>query len=132
MDESLDKREHAKKMFDQRWDHMKYLPPQILLDLARNEAASREWRKAATQLLIDHHYPQANHPDLGLLRLEIEQEYHAKNDVRAVVESAIESEIPDHTPELSASVTTASLQQDDVVENVRNPLALNDDALTGQ
>ncbi len=129
MDESLDKREHAKKMFNQRWDHMKYLPAQILLDLARNEAASREWRKAALQLLIENHYPQANHPDLGVLRLEIEMEHTAKDDVRAVVESAIEGEIPEHT--LSASVTTASLQQDDVVNNVRNPLALNDDALTG-
>lgn len=132
MDEalSLDKRVHADKMFDQREEQLGHFPAQILLDLARNEAASHEWRKAAVQLLLDKNYPQANHPDLAVLMLEIRSEGTAKDDVESVVESAIEGEIVNHGAP-SASVTTKSLQGDEVVNNIRNPLALSDDALTG-
>lgn len=130
MDESLDRREHAKKMFDQRWDQLKYLPPQILLDLARNEGAPREWRKAAVQLLVDHNFRESHHPDLAIFLLEIEAEQTAKHDVEAVVESANEGPIISHVSAPSASVTTASLQQSETINNIpRNPQSLNDDAL---
>lgn len=132
---SLDRREHAKLMYAQRADHLKDLPPQILFDLARNEAAPRDWRRAALQLLIDHHCPQANHPDLAILAMEIKlvgAEPVAKHDVQAVVESAMEAELP-AVGAPSASFTTASLMQDDSINNiVRNPDALNDDALVGE
>lgn len=80
-------------MFEQRAEHIGHLPAQILLDLARNEAATREWRKAAVELLIDKGFPQANHPDLTGLVMEIRAERAAKQEVEAVVETAIEEEV---------------------------------------
>lgn len=134
MEESVNKRAHAQLMYEQREAHLGNLPPQILLDLARNEAATREWRKAAVQLLLDHNFPQAAHPDLATLVMEINNEHTAKHDVQAVVESAIEEELP-----FAASVTTRSLVHDDIIDNVsrqpqviRNPDKLNDDALVGE
>lgn len=134
MEESVNKRAHAQLMYEQREAHLGNLPPQILLDLARNEAATREWRKAAVQLLLDHNFSQAAHPDLATLVMEINNEHTAKHDVQAVVESAIEEELP-----FAASVTTRSLVHDDIIDNVsrqpqviRNPDKLNDDALVGE
>jgi hypothetical protein len=130
MEESLSREAHAKLMFEQRDAQIGHLPVQILLDLARNEAASKEWRKAAVQFLMDKHATQANHPDLATLRLEIATEHTAKQDVQDMVETAIEGELfPEPTP-FAAGVTTANLQRDEAVNNiVRNPDALGDDAL---
>jgi hypothetical protein len=112
--------------------HLNHLPGQILFDLARNESASREWRKAAVELLIDKKCPQANHAELAVLVKEIHAEREARNEVESVVETAIEEEIqsPEAHPFLSAmraSVTTKSLGLPDPI--IRNASALNDDAL---
>jgi hypothetical protein len=125
MNEEIARRALAERLYSQRNDQLGYLPVQILLDLARNEAAPREWRKAAVQLLLDKQATQANHPDLALLVQEIKQEQIAKHDVQAVVESAMEEEW-DGAPTMTCGVTTANLQQPDIV---RNPDALGDDAL---
>jgi hypothetical protein len=116
----------AQLLFEQREAQIGHLPAQILLDLARNEAAPREWRKAATQFLMDGNHPQAHHVDLVSLVMEINAEHQAKDEVQTIVESATEESFP----ALRASVTTASLQRDDAINNiVRNPDALGDDAL---
>lgn len=132
MDESQAKRANAQRLYDQRAEQIGHLPAQILLDLARNEAANRDWRKAAVQFLLDGKHPQAGHPELAGFVAEIQQEKTASNDVQAVVEAAIEDEFPGAP---SASVTTSSLWQDAVIENatpiIRNPNALGDDALVG-
>lgn len=75
-------------------DQLKHLPGQILRDLARNESASREWRKAAVALMIEKGYPEVWHPDLLLLMAEVKAELEAKDEVAAVVEGAIEGELP--------------------------------------
>ncbi len=69
-------------MIDPKW------PASTLLDIARNESASVEWRKAATELLMDNGHPQANHPELRAHVLEIKAERAAKKEVVAIVESA--------------------------------------------
>lgn len=80
-------------MIDKNW------PACTLLDIARNESASVEWRKAATELLIDSGAPQANHPELRALVFEIRAERAAKKEVIAIVESAHEQEV--EVPNLS-------------------------------
>lgn len=130
MNVEVAKAAHAKRMFEQRATHIGHLPAQILLDLARNEAATRDWRKAAVELLIDKGFPQANHPDLAGLVMEINAERAAKREVEAVVESAIEDEVRPfavddeeitsdaaQTGPFRASVTADTIGRDDVVEN---------------
>ena len=80
-------------MIDKNW------PASTLLDIARNESASAEWRKAATELLIDSGAQQANHPELRALVFEIRAERAAKKEVIAIVETANEQEV--ETPNLS-------------------------------
>jgi hypothetical protein len=76
------------------------LPAQVLLDVARNESAPYEWRKAAVRLMKKKGYDkQASHPDLVLFVRELEKEEQAEKEVISVVESAIEGDIdgdPDH------------------------------------
>lgn len=125
------------KLFEQRQDQFGHLPAQILFDLARNEAATREWRKAAVEFLLDRNATQASHPELAALVMEIKAERVAKREVEAVVESAVEGELetefhvpsvpatlPPHSGEtlkvagpFSASITTASLTGDDEISN---------------
>lgn len=81
---------HSQRMYEQRDAHLGHLPGQILLDVARNEAAPREWRKAAVQIMLDKNCHQASHPDLAFLVIEIQAEAEAKAEVESVVESAIE------------------------------------------
>jgi len=105
-------------------DQIAHLPGDVLLSLARNEAASSEVRKAAVKLMLEKGFPQYKHPELAVLVLELRKEGEAEAEVESIVEAAIESEIP--SP-LRASFTTASMFQDDVV--VRNPDKLSDDAV---
>lgn len=97
---------------------MGHLPGNMLLDIARNESASREWRKAAVEILIDKKCPQANHPELYALVLDIKAERGAKQEVEAVVESALEEPHPEtgHGA-LRASVTTATLHRSEDLPN---------------
>lgn len=69
------------------------LPANILLDVARNESASPEWRKAAVRLMRKKGYKQADHPELILFVREIEKDEMAEQEVIAVVESAIEGDL---------------------------------------
>jgi hypothetical protein len=68
------------------------LPANILFDIARNESASEEWRKAAVKLLRKKGYKQAQHPELAFIVRELEKEELAEKEVIAVVESAVEEE----------------------------------------
>lgn len=71
--------------------HLQNLTPEVLRDIARNESATREWRKAATKFLLDRKHPFANHPDVRELLAEILKEREAEQEVKAIVESAIEA-----------------------------------------
>jgi len=71
------------------------LPAHILFDIARNESATAEWRKAAVKLLRKKGYRQAQHPELVFIVRELEKEEQAEKEVIAVVESAIEEELPE-------------------------------------
>lgn len=103
-------------------EQIQEMPGQVLFSLARNESATPEFRKAATAILLDKGFPQAHHPDLVLIVLDIQKEREARHEVEAIVESAIEGEIPSAavvpapTP-FRASVTTASMQLDTIVQN---------------
>ena len=124
-DSSAALRARKQLLFEQREAHLGHLPEQILFDLARNEAAPREWRKAAVEIMLDKNFVKVNHPELAWFVSEIQQARSARQDVEAVVETAIEAPLPEaNTP--SASVTTATLQQPEIV---RNANALSDDAL---
>lgn len=71
--------------------HIGNLTPEVLRDIARNESAAREWRKAAVKFLLDRGHEYANHRDLSEILAEIKSEREAEDEVRAVVESAIEA-----------------------------------------
>lgn len=114
-------------------EQIQEMPGQVLFSLARNESASPEFRKAATEILLDRGFPQAHHPELVLIVHDIRKEREARHEVEAIVESAIEGEIPvaatvPAPSPFRASVTTASMQLDTIVQNSD---ALSDDALTG-
>src|SRR5260221_7425960 len=66
--------------------HLGHLPGHVLFSLARNESASREWRKAAVELLLDGNHKEASNPDIRELVLQINAERQAKTEVQAVVE----------------------------------------------
>lgn len=94
-------------MANKQEDSIKHLPGHILLDLARNEAAPRNMRKAAVELLVANKYPQANHPEVRLFLLEIEDENRARAEVQDIVETAAETQI--ESGPFKASVTTETL-----------------------
>lgn len=89
-------------------ESIQHLPGHILLDLARNEAAPKAMRKAAVELMIANKFPQAKHPEVRLLLLEIEDENKARVEVQDIVETAVESPIEPVGP-FKASVTTKTL-----------------------
>lgn len=66
------------------------LTPEVLRDIARNEAASREWRKAAVKFLLTRGHIFVNHHDFSELLAEIKSEQEAELEVQAIVESATE------------------------------------------
>lgn len=115
-------------------DLVSKLPAQVLFDLARNESASKEYRKAAVRLLIDGGHRQAEHPELRELVLEIKAEKTAEHEVLEIAARAIEEptetknaigiatlgpinnfEVPEPSSPPAASVTTKSLLQDEQV-----------------
>jgi len=69
------------------------LPAFVLFDIARNESATEEWRKAAVKLLRKKGYKQAQHPELVFIVRELEKEELAEKEVIAVVEAATEEEL---------------------------------------
>lgn len=111
--------ERTRQAFENRDSTLANLPGQILLDnIARNPACSKEWRKAAVEIMIDNKFPQAQHPELVGMVMEIMAERSAKKEVEDVVETAIEGPIQvdpvvpvqvKPAGPLRASVTTATL-----------------------
>jgi|SRR5580693_654566 hypothetical protein len=107
---------HAQLMFDQRDAHLGHLPGEILRDMARNESAPKEWRKAAVQIMLDKKIPYTSHPDIAWLVQEIQAESEARDEVESIVETAIEGPIQVHnavpaqvpTGPFKASFTTAN------------------------
>ena len=134
MNEEVARKSHAEQLFAQRDTHLGGLPGHVLLDLARNESAPREWRKAAVELLLDKGFAQANHPELTAVVMEIRAERKAKEEVVAVVETAIETELPQQqgshydfggdkpTEKTSVcGVTTKNLMQDEIFSTSSDP-----------
>ena len=105
-------------------EQIAHLPAQILLSLARNPSSSPEYVKASVVLLHEKGYAEANHPDLRMILEDIKKEREARNEVEAIVETAIEE--PLHTGALQASVTTKTMQAEPVIRNVES---LGEDAL---
>lgn len=101
-----------------------HLPGDILLALARNDAVTKEMRKAAVKLMMDKGFKQYKHPELILIVAEINKEKDAHEEVESIVETALEAEIPS-APTMTAGFTTANMQQ----EEIHNPQKLGDDAL---
>ena len=66
-------------------EQIQHLPEAILFDMARNESAVWEFRKAAASLLLDKRYKKADHPDLFQLVTEIKNDV-ASGDVTAIDE----------------------------------------------
>lgn len=128
MNEQTVKAAHAQQMYEQRDVHLGHLPGPILRDIARNDSAPREWRRAAVELMLDKKCPEVNHPDLADLLREVRAQHDAKDEVQSIVESAIEGPLDDMpdvveahesqrpvTGPFTASFTTHSLYQDDIV-----------------
>jgi|HubBroStandDraft_1064217.scaffolds.fasta_scaffold40884_4 hypothetical protein len=91
MNEAILHSARDKQLFAQRNDQLGHLTGPILRDLARNESASREWRKAAIELMLDKGCVEVNHPDLFALVMEVKSQREAKDEVQSIVEAAIEA-----------------------------------------
>jgi hypothetical protein len=120
MNEQIYKAAHAQHTYDQREAHLGHLPGFILRDIARNDAAPREWRKAAVEIMLEKGCAEVSHPELAELLREVKAHHEAKSEVQSIVESAIESPLDDHVSQkqagpFSAGFTTQSLYQDTIV-----------------
>ena len=112
-------------------DHILHLTGEVLRDLARNESASREMRKAAVEILMDKNHPFAGHPELRLYVLEIQAEREAKKEVEAQVEAQIEHAEPEETVELSklnghAPCTEDFSVQSDIYEDMSSSIQISE------
>ena len=72
--------------------HLSHLSVDVLRDLARNEAASKEWRKAAVELLMAKNHRHQNHPELRQLVFEIRAEQEARKEVESLAAQSPETE----------------------------------------
>jgi hypothetical protein len=95
MNEAIAKAARDKELFAQRTDQLSHLTGPILRDLARNESAPIEWRKAAIELMLEKECVEVNHPDFASLLREVQQhevaaQGKAKEEVQSVIESALE------------------------------------------
>jgi hypothetical protein len=61
--------------FDDHYQHLNHLPDSTLRDLARNDAAPRDYRKFAVELLWVRKSPYVKHTDLREFVQELEAEY---------------------------------------------------------
>lgn len=99
------------KQFDEQFSHV---PGQVLLDLARNESAPSVFRKEAVRILVDKKFPQANHPELYFFVEELKKEKEAHEEVRDIVETAIEASLEDVvvvTDEVATPVATVDVMK---------------------
>jgi hypothetical protein len=94
-----------KDIWDDRFEHLQHLPPFVLLNLARNESATRDYRRFAVELLVNKKSELVKHPDVAPFLLELKVEL-----------AGIEFEQPDHGGgALIASITTETLQVEEFV-----------------
>ena len=65
-----------KDIWDDRGAHLAHLPDGVLRDLARNESATRDYRRFAVELLANRKSEMVKHPEFApfLLELKIELE----------------------------------------------------------
>ena len=61
-------------VFNDHNSHLKHFTPEILRDLARNDAADRDYRRAAVEILVTRKHPYAKHGDLREFVEELEVE----------------------------------------------------------
>lgn len=91
--------------------HLKAFPPEVLRDIARNDAADRQYRKAAFEILFSRKHPYAKHPDFRYLAQELEIELEG-----------IQFEFPapsEGAGPLTAGVTTKTMFGDpEVIDNL--------------
>ena len=97
--------------FDDHYQHLFPLPDSTLRDLARNEAAPRDYRKFATELLWVRKSPYVKHTDLREFVVELEAEYEGL-DFEFPAPKAEEGPGP-----LTAGVTTTTMFGSDVIDN---------------
>jgi len=64
----------SKQFWNDRYDHLKYLPESILFDLARNDAAPAEYRLTAVEIMLKKGFKKAKHPELARFVEIIEEE----------------------------------------------------------
>lgn len=94
-------------LWDDRDAHLKEFPDHLLFDIARNDSAQRPYRRHAVEILVVRKSPRVKHPDLADLVAELEIELDGIQ---------FEHPAPSGPGPLVASVTTASMQADDVVQ----------------
>lgn len=101
----------ANNPFFDHYLHLRSLPDATLRDLGRNEAAPRDYRKFAVELLLNRRSPYAKHSDLQQFVTELEAEM-----------DGIQTEFPAPEPvdpgpgPLTCSVTTKTMFGGDVVD----------------
>jgi hypothetical protein len=101
----------ANNPFFDHYLHLRSLPDSTLRDLGRNEAAPRDYRKFAVELLLNRRSPYAEHSDLQQFVTELEAEM-----------DGIQTEFPAPEPvdpgpgPLTCSVTTKTMFGGDVVD----------------
>ena len=99
----------ANNPFFDHYLHLRSLPDATLRDLGRNEAAPRDYRKFAVELLLNRRSPYAKHSDLQQFVVELEAEM-----------DGIQTEFPAPEPvgpgPLTCSVTTKTMFGGDVVD----------------
>ncbi len=92
---------------------------EILRDLARNDSAPRDQRKAAVKLLLDSGHAYAHNPDLYFLVSEILKETAAVEEVKDIVTSAIEADVFEgHGPHASVTTKTMFAPENSTVYNI--------------
>jgi hypothetical protein len=123
MNESLARADNERRLFAQRHDQFGHLPGPILRDLARNEGAAREWRKAAIELMLEKGYPEVNHPELGALLREVRDQRAAKEEVQSIVEAAIEAPLDEVPVSVEAALKKTRVIYDDplAIDNLLAP-----------
>jgi hypothetical protein len=101
--------------FEDHNKHLLHLPDHILRDLGRNEAAPRDYRKAAVELLLNRRSPYAAHTDLQGFVHELEAEMEGIQFEFPAPETAFSQAT--ETGPLSASVTTTTMFSDGPIDN---------------
>jgi hypothetical protein len=104
--------------WEDRFEQLGHLEESQLLHLARNEAASVEYRLTAVEIMLKKGHNSVNHPDLVSLKRQI-------TDKSEPIEVEHESEIAhvetseeDNSGPFKASVTTETLFSDDNVQKI--------------